>query len=79
MLTEDNILNYKGVKKLDEFGDQIVSIIVDTENNDDIILKKTTTFGDTITEQVDYYQAGVVIYSITKDTGFGVNIVTSVV
>ena len=66
MLTEDNILNYKGVKKLDEFGDQIVSIIVDTENNDDIILKKTTTFGDTIAEQVDYYQAGVVIYSIKK-------------
>ena len=79
MLTEDNILNYKGVKKLDEFGDQIVSIIVDTENNDDIILKKTTTFGDTIAKQVDYYQAGVVIYSIKKDTGFGVNIVTSVV
>ena len=76
MLTDENIANYKGVKKSTTFGDEIVELTVDTENNDDIILKKTTSFGDVITEKIDYYQSGAIIYSITKGTDFGNEIIT---
>lgn len=79
LLSDDNILNYKGVRKETVFGDQIIETIIDTENNNDLILKKTTSFGESITEQLDYYQSGKVVYSTKRDTTFGESIVTSVV
>lgn len=79
LLSDDNILNYKGVRKETVFGDQIIETIIDTENNNDLILKKTTSFGESITEQLDYYQSKKIVYSTKRDTTFGESIVTSVV
>ena len=79
LLTIDNIQNYKGVKATTTFGNQIITTLIDTENGNDLILKSTTTFGTAISEKIEYFQKGVVLYSFTRTTSFGNEITTTTV